>query len=100
MQHFKNWLIDALLKKDKLVAVPVSWQEDYVKMAGNQVKQKTAIAAVITEFNNLLKDYFEKCSVKDLQEELTGAEISFKSNMSKAELVELAYNEFKMTIEK
>lgn len=100
MQHFKNWLIDALLKKDKLVAVPQSWQEDYVKMAGKQVRQNQAIATIITEFNNLLRDYFEKCSVKELQQELTDGEIAFKSTMSKAELVELAYQEFKMTIEK
>ena len=100
MQKFKNWLIDALLKKDKLVAVPTSWQNEYVHLAGESVKNKQAIATMITEYNNLLKDYFNKCSIKDLQQELADGGVKFKANMTKQELVDLAYQEFRMTIER
>lgn len=100
MQRFKNWLIDVLLKKDKLVAVPESWQTEYVKLAGDKVRNKSNIAMLISEYNKLLKDYFNKCSIKDLQEELTNSKIDFKTTMPKQELVELAYEEFRMTIER
>lgn len=100
MQRFKNWLIDILLKKDKLVAVPESWQTEYVKLAGDKVRNKSNIAMLISEYNKLLKDYFNKCSIKDLQEELTNSKIDFKTTMPKQELVELAYEEFRMTIER
>lgn len=100
MQRFKNWLITILLKKDKLVAVPESWQTEYVQLAGDKVRNKQNIAMLINEYNELLKDYFNKCSVKELQEELAEGKVKFKTNMSKAELVELAYQEFRMTIER
>jgi len=100
MQKFKNWLIDALLKKDKLVAVPTSWQTEYVKLAGNAVRSKETIATLITEYNKVLKDFFDKCSVKELQETLADGEVKFKTNMSKQELSDLAYKEFRMTIER
>lgn len=100
MQSFKNWLITALLKKDKLVAVPESWQKDYVRMAGDEANKRRAISAMINEYNNLLKDYFNKCSVKELQEELSEANITFKSTATKQELADLAYQEFRMAIEK
>jgi hypothetical protein len=100
MQRFKNWLITVLLRKDKLVAVPESWQTDYVKLAGDKVKSKATIATLVTEYNGLLKDYFNKCTVKELQEELAKGEVKFKTSMSKDELAELAYNEFRMTIER
>lgn len=100
MQRFKNWLITVLLRKDKLVAVPESWQTEYVKLAGDKVRSKQNIAMLINEYNDLLKDYFNKCSVKDLQEELAGGKIKFKTTMSKQELADLAYQEFRMTIER
>lgn len=100
MQKFKNWLIDALLKKDKLVAVPTSWQTEYVKLAGDAVRNKETIATLVTEYNKVLKDFFDKCSVKELQETLIDGEVKFKTNMSKQELSDLAYKEFRMTIER
>jgi hypothetical protein len=100
MQKFKNWLIDALLKKDKLVAVPTSWQTEYVKLAGDAVRNKQTIATLVTEYNKVLKDFFDKCSVKELQETLADGEVKFKTNMSKQELSDLAYQEFRMTIER
>lgn len=100
MQRFKNWLITALLKKDKLVAVPQSWQTDYVKLAGDKVKRNATIATLVTEYNNLLKDYFNKCSIKELYAELADSDTKVKTGLPKEELVELAYNEFRMTVER
>lgn len=100
MQSFKNWLITILLKKDKLVAVPESWQVDYIKTAADKIKNSKAIAALIDEYNLLLKDFFLKHSVKELQETLKDNDIIYKTTMSKEELAELAYQEFKMTYEK
>jgi len=100
MQKFKNWLISALLKKDKLVAVPTSWQTEYVKLAGDSVRNKQTIGTLITEYNKLLQDFFNKCSVKELQETLADGEVKFKTSMSKQELADLAYKEFRMTIER
>jgi len=100
MQKFKNWLISALLKKDKLVAVPTSWQTEYVKLAGDSVRNKQTIGTLISEYNKLLQDFFNKCSVKELQETLADGEVKFKTSMSKQELADLAYKEFRMTIER
>ena len=100
MQRFKNWLITALLRKDRLVAVPQSWQTEYVQLAGEKVRNRQAIAELITSYNELLKDYFKQCSVKEIQEELAEGKIKFKTTMSKDELVDLAYNEFRMTVER
>lgn len=100
MQKFKNWLISALLRKDRLVAVPQDWQTEYVKLAGDKVRNKGTITTLINEYNQLLKDYFEKCSVKEIQEELKDTGVQVKSTMTKAELAELAYQEFRMTIER
>lgn len=100
MQKFKNWLISALLKKDKLVAVPTSWQTEYVKLAGDSVRNKQTIGTLISEYNKLLQDFFNKCNIKELQETLADGEVKFKTSMSKQELADLAYKEFRMTIER
>lgn len=98
MRTFKNWLITALLKKDKLVAVPEKWQVDYVKTASNNVKNTQAIVSLIKEYNELLLDYFKKCSVKELKEAITDTNI--KGITSKEQLVQIAYEESKMTYER
>jgi hypothetical protein len=100
MQRFKNWLITALLRRDRLVAVPQDWQTEYVKLAGDKVRNQGVIATLITEYNQLLKDYFEKCSAQELKDELKDTDVQVKSTMTKPELVELAYQEFRMTIER
>ena len=71
MGKFKNWLITKLLEKDKLVCVPQSWQKDYVRLAGDKVQNKQIIASLITEYNGLLRDYFNKCTIEELTEELS-----------------------------
>ena len=98
MRTFKNWLITSLLKKDKLVAVPEKWQIDYVKTASNNVKNTQAIISLIKEYNELLLDYFKKCSVKELKETITDTNI--KGITSKEQLVQIAYEESKMTYER
>ena len=98
MRTFKNWLITALLKKDKLVAVPEKWQVDYVKTASNNFKNTQAIVSLIKEYNELLLDYFKKCSVKELKEIITDTNI--KGITSKEQLVQIAYEESKMTYER
>ena len=98
MRTFKNWLITVLLKKDKLVAVPEKWQVDYVKTASNNVKNTQAIISLIKEYNELLLDYFKKCSVKELKETITDTNI--KGITSKEQLVQIAYEESKMTYER
>lgn len=98
MQTFRNWLITVLLKKDKLVAVPEKWQEDYVKTAANNIKNTQAIATLIKEYNDLLLDYFKKCSLKELKETITDTNI--KGITSKEQLINIAYEESKMTYER
>lgn len=98
MRTFKNWLITVLLKKDKLVAVPEKWQVDYVKTASNNVKNTQAIISLIKEYNELLLDYFKKCSMKELKETITDTNI--KGITSKEQLVQIAYEESKMTYER
>lgn len=98
MRTFKNWLITTLLKKDKLVAVPEKWQVDYVKTASNNVKNTQAIISLIKEYNELLLDYFKKCSIKELKEIITDTNI--KGITSKEQLVQIAYEESKMTYER
>ena len=99
MGKFKNWLITKLLEKDKLVCVPQSWQKDYVRLAGDKVQNKQIIASLITEYNGLLRDYFNKCTAEELTEELSHLEEKIKPDATKEELVELAYEEFRMTVE-
>ena len=100
MGRIRNKIITALLKKDKLVAVPEQWHRDYVRMAGDEVKRNEAIATIITEYNKLLSDYFHACSANLLRSTLDDGDVKYKTSMSKDELADLAYEEFKMTIEK
>ena len=80
--------------------MPTSWQTEYVKLAGDSVRNKQTIGTLISEYNKLLQDFFNKCSVKELQETLADGEVKFKTSMSKQELADLAYKEFRMTIER
>lgn len=100
MTSFKNWLITMLTRKDKLVCVPEVWQTEYVKLAGDKVRNNQTISILMNAYNDLLKDYYKKCTVKELQSILEETEKKAPSNASKEELVELAYKEYKMSIEK
>ena len=100
MSKFKNWLITKLLQKDRLVCVPEDWQKDYVHMAGQIVQKDKTLALIITEYNSLLKDYFGKCSIEELHSQLDSCEATYTPETTQEELSNLAYEEFKMAIEK
>ncbi len=100
MQSLKNWLISKLLERDKLVAVPQSWQKEYVKLAADKVKNSQALDLLVNEYNTLLLDYYKRSSVKELKEELEKNNISFKATASKEELINILHKEFKMLYEK
>lgn len=97
--RIKNWLITKLLEKDKLVCVPQSWQNDYVKLAAEKVHNKEVIAMLVTEYNGLLQDYYNKLSKEELKTELAECELDL-TDKTQAELATIAYEEFRMTIEK
>lgn len=100
MVKFKNWLITVLTRKDKLVCVPESWQTEYVQLAGDKVRNKAVIGTLVTEYNKLLQDYYKACSIKDLLGICKENDIPTKSNVTKQELVDTLYEEFKMSIQK
>ncbi|MBQ1198428.1 MAG: hypothetical protein IIX47_07515 [Spirochaetaceae bacterium] len=52
----------------------------------------------IKEYNELLKDFYNKCSIKELKELLKDAELKIEKDLDKDALVSLALNEYKMTI--
>lgn len=94
-------LINSMLRHEGLVAVPEEWQTEYVKLAGEKVRNKQAIVEIVKEYNSLLHDYYEKYSIKDLKDLIKDSNIKEPiSQLSKDELVELAYNEYKMSFKK
>ena len=53
-------LIDKLLTKEKLVAIPQDCQKEYVKLAGDKIRNGKTIDQLVREYNLLLKDYYDK----------------------------------------
>lgn len=100
MGVIKNKLLTKWLEKDKLVAVPQSWQQDYIKLSGNIVAKKETIRTLVKEYNSLLKDFFKKNTVDELKELLDDGDIKYKEDAPQEVLANIAYTEFKMTIEK
>lgn len=94
-------LITSLLKHEGLVSVPIEWQKEYVKLAGEKVHNAQVIQSIIKEYNDLLHDYYEKHSVKELKDTLKAAGIKEPlSKLNKDDLVNLATKEYKMSWEK
>jgi hypothetical protein len=58
------------------------------------------MAMIVREYNELLKDFYNKCSIKELKELLKDAELKIEKDLDKDALVSLALNEYKMTIKK
>ena len=100
MQKFKNWLITALLKKDKLVAVPQAWQTEYVKLAGDKVRLGQTLASVITAYNELLEDNLKRCPISELKSMLKDAGVDIPKQATKESLMALAFDAYKMRKEK
>lgn len=100
MTNLINKLIDNWARKHSMVLVPESWQIEYVKLAGDKVRSGQTTALIVKEYNELLKDYYAKCSIKELKDLLKDADIKVDKELDKDGLVDLAYNEYKMIIKK
>lgn len=100
MERLRQRLVNRMLSHEGLVAVPQTWQNEYVKLAGDKIRNCQTIDAILKEYNELLKDYYNKLSIKELQNILKEQEVSFKSTASKEELVDMAFREFQMKKEK
>ena len=68
MEKIIDKIVNRKLEKDGLVAVPISWQKEYVKLASSKIKDGHAIEELVKEYNLLLCDYYENNSVKELKE--------------------------------
>ena len=101
MKKFRTWIVEKLLKHDGMVAVPEEWQKEYVKLAGDKVRNGQAIAELMKEYNKLLEDYFNKCNMKELKAMIKDAGIeNITADSDKDALVMIAVNEYKMKKEK
>lgn len=90
-------LLNHLLDRDNLVAVPVEWQKEYVKLAADKVRNGQAIAELMKEYNSLLEDYLNKCTMKELKAMIKDAGINnITADSDKDALVSVAFNEYKM----
>ena len=84
-----------------MVAVPEEWQKEYVKLAGDKVRNGQTIAELMKEYNKLLEDYFNKCNMKELKALIKDAGIdNITADSDKDALVMIAVNEYKMKKEK
>ena len=101
MKKFRTWLIEKLLKLDGMIAVPEEWQKEYVKLAGDKVRNGQTIAELMKEYNKLLEDYLNKCNMKELKAMIKDAGITnITADSDKDALVMIALNEYKMKKEK
>lgn len=100
MEKLRTKLVNTMLRHDGLVAVPESWQTEYVKLAGDKVRNGQAIAELIKEYNDLLNDYLDKCSIKELKEMAKNGEIKLPKDADKNTIKDLVYNDYKMRKEK
>lgn len=90
-------LLNHLLDRDNLVAVPIEWQKEYVKLAGDKVRNGQTIAELMKEYNSLLEDYLNKCTMKELKAMIKDAGINnITADSDKDALVSVAFNEYKM----
>ena len=101
MKKFRTWLVESLLKRDGMIAVPEEWQKEYVKLAGDKVRNGQTIAELMREYNELLEDYLNKCNMKELKGMIKDAGIdNITADSDKDALVRVALNEYKMKKEK
>jgi len=96
----KEKILNYLLKKDNLVAVPKSWKEEFVNLAGEKAQRGIEWSKMIEEYNNLLKDFFNECSMERLKGEAKGAGIKIKAGTPKRVIADQLYEAYKMRIEK
>lgn len=96
MQNFRNWLLSLLLKKDNLVAVPVSWQRDYAQLCGYKIQVREDMNVLVEAYNDLLKEFYAHLTVAELKQEIKENKIPLKSAASKEEMVAALYEKFEM----
>lgn len=101
VEKLRTWFLNKLLSRDELIAVPESWQTEFVQLAGDKVRNGQVIAEIIKEYNKLLEDYLNKCSIKELKDMLKDAGVErIPTDAGKDGLVSMAYQEYKMRKEK
>lgn len=101
MKKLRTWLVEKMLSHDGMIAVPADWQKEYVKLAGDKVRNGQTIAELIREYNELLEDYLNKCNMKELKGMIKDAGIdNITADSDKDALVRIALNEYKMKKEK
>lgn len=96
----KEKLMNKWLAEDKLVCVPATWQKEYVKMAGGKVRTARLIQQLMDAYNELLLDFYQKHSIKELKDILKEQSIKIDTSWDKDELVKKVYEEFKMERQK
>lgn len=96
MEKLRTKLLNAMLKHDGLVAVPKNWQTEYVKLAGDKVRNGQIIAEIIKAYNELLEDNLNRCNIKELKDMIIDAGGIIPKEKTKEALIQTAYAEYKM----
>ena len=96
MQNLRNWFLSLLLKKDNLVAVPISWQREYAQLCGYKIQVEEDMSVLVQAYNDLLKDFYAHLTIAELKQEIKESEIQIKSTASKEEMAAALYEKFEM----
>jgi hypothetical protein len=96
MQNLRNWFLSLLLKKDNLVAVPISWQREYAQLCGYKIQVEEDMGVLVQAYNDLLKDFYAHLTIAELKQEIKESEIQIKSTASKEEMAAALYEKFEM----
>lgn len=96
MEKLKTKFMNRLLRHDGLIAVPEGWEIEYVKLAGDKVRLGQTITDLIKAYNELLEDNLKRCSITELKGMIKDAGLNIPKGIGKEELIDLAYNEYKM----
>lgn len=96
MQNFRNWLLSLLLKKDNLVAVPISWQREYAQLCGYKFQVEEDMKVLVDAYNDTLKDLYAHYTLAELKQEIKESGIQIKATASKEEMANALYEKFEM----
>lgn len=96
MEKLRTKLVNFLLKRDRLVAVPEGWETEYVRLAGDKVRLGQTLTTVINAYNELLEDNLKRCPITELKSMLKDSGVEVPKQATKESLTELVYNEYKM----
>ena len=99
-KKIKEKLMNKWLAEDNLVCVPATWQKEYVKMAGGKVRTGRLIQQLMDAYNELLLDFYQKHSIKELKDILKEQNIKIEAEWTKEDLANKVYEEFKMERQK